>query len=408
MYRRTRSFSLLLVLLLLLTFIPGDHHHHHHHHHLPPDMRVMQLGHGRNNQLLNLGVGILARQLVGAQGPALGVPPSGGHGRGRRRHAQPGVGAAGADKDHLPLARGQQVADDEVVLVAVERVARLADEDGRVRLELVRDDHALGRPAVDEVLEELGHGVEVDDEALGAGDARRGVKVVKLLVHVGGDNDSVGGLDLVLGHALRRHEKVRHGGGQVQQAPGPQGPHEARQGAQLVQVVADGDEGDHEQHVGVAGAAVLGQHVAHLGGVVAGAPLDLARRPGAQEVEEAVLGVGEVARVGEQAELAVQEDDGVAGLEEVLGRGGPAGARREVVDEADRLLLEGHRRAARRDEHHAAGGEGVRVDEGGGEARVFLEGARRRVGGEVDVLVGGRGGRRRRRGHCGGRGWGRR
>lgn len=374
-------------------------------------MRVMQLGHRRNNQLLNLGVGILARQLVGAQGPALGVPPSGGHGRGRRRHAQPGVGAAGADKDHLPLARGQQVADDEVVLVAVERVARLADEEGRVRLELVRDDHALGRPAVDEVLEELGHGVEVDDEALGAGDARRGVEVVKLLVRVLGldcGHNGVGGLDLVLGHALRRHEKVGHGGGQVQQAPGPEGPHEARQGAQLVQVVADGDEGDHEQHVGVAGAAVLGQHVAHLGGVVAGAPLDLARGPGAQEVEEAVLGVGEVARVGEQAELAVQEDDGVAGLEEVLGRGGPAGARREVVDEADRLLLEGHRGAARRDEHHAAGGEGVRVDEGGGEACVFLEGARRRVGGEVDVLVGGGRRRRRRRGHCGGRRRGRR
>ena len=41
-----------------------------------------------------------------------------------------------------------------------------------------------------------------------------------------------------------------------------------------------------------------------------------------------------------QAELPVQEDDCVPGLQEVLGAGGTAGSGREVVNETDGLLLE--------------------------------------------------------------------
>ena len=41
-----------------------------------------------------------------------------------------------------------------------------------------------------------------------------------------------------------------------------------------------------------------------------------------------------------QAELPVQEDDSVPGLQEVLGAGSTAGSGREVVNETDGLLLE--------------------------------------------------------------------
>lgn len=84
----------------------------------------------------------------------------------------------------------------------------------------------------------------------------------------------------------------------------------------------------------------------------------------AQKIEKAVLGVRKVPRVGQKAELAVQEYDRVPGLEEVLCRGGAAGAGGEVVDEADGLLFEGDGGAAGGDEDDAPVGEGVGVDEG--------------------------------------------
>lgn len=63
-----------------------------------------------------------------------------------------------------------------------------------------------------------------------------------------------------------------------------------------------------------------------------------------------------VARVRQEAELPVQEDDGVACFEEVLGGGGAAGAGGEVVDEADGLGLEGDGCAAACDEDDRARG----------------------------------------------------
>ncbi|EGX95325.1 hypothetical protein CCM_03597 [Cordyceps militaris CM01] len=347
------------------------------------DMRVVQLRDRRYNQRLNLLVGLVGRYLVGAERAALGVAPAA-----LSRDAQPAVGAAGAHKDHFPLARRQQVANDEVVLVAVEAGARLVHQQRRVRLELVAGNHALGRPPVDEVLEKLGHGVEVHDEPLGARHARR-VKVVKRLLLLVGPRQRarrVRGLDLVLGHALRRHEEVGHGGRQVQQAGGAERPHEARQPAQLVQVVANGDKREQEQHVVLAGLFVLAQHGAEAR-LVAGADHD-ARVVGVllEEVQEAVLGVRVVPRVRLQAELAVQEDDGVPGAEKVLGRRGAARARAEVVDEPHRLLLQRHRRPARRDEHDPALRRRVGLNKGPRRGEVRLEVPRRRVRREVGVL----------------------
>lgn len=53
------------------------------------------------------------------------------------------------------------------------------DEDGGVGFELEGYDHAFGRPAIDEVFEEFGNGVEVDDEALAARNCRRRVEIVE-------------------------------------------------------------------------------------------------------------------------------------------------------------------------------------------------------------------------------------
>ena len=59
------------------------------------------------------------------------------------------------------------------------------------------------------------------------------------------------------------------------------------------------------------------------------------------EVQEAVCAVAVVSRVGEEAVMAVQEDHGVPGFEEIFGGGGAAGAGGKVVDEAHGLVLEG-------------------------------------------------------------------
>lgn len=82
----------------------------------------------------------------------------------------------------------------------------------------------------------------------------------------------------------------------------------------------------------------------------------------------------------------MQEDDGVPGLEELLGARGAAGAGAEVVNVADRLALERDRGAARGDEDDAAVGGGVGGDEAVGEGDVGFEVARRRVLGEVGLF----------------------
>lgn len=118
-----------------------------------------------------------------------------------------------------------------------------------------------------------------------------------------------------------------------------------------------------------------------------------------EEVQEAVGGVTIMPAIGEQAELPVQEDDGVARLQEVLCRGGAAGPGGKVVDEADGLLLQGHSGATGGDENDAAVGGGVVVDEVLGLSGVAGESLGRRIGAEVLVLDGG-GDRLGRGGHA--------
>ena len=150
----------------------------------------------------------------------------------------------------------------------------------------------------------------------------------------------------MLAHAIRRHEEIANGSGQVKQRLGTKRLHKLGDAPQLMQVVRDADERDGQQHVVVASTVVLAQHLEHLAGVLVAGHDGAAVRPFLQEIEEAIGRMAVVAREGQQGELSVQEEDGVAGFEEIFGRGGAARARREVVDEADGLLLEGDGGAA--------------------------------------------------------------
>lgn len=106
----------------------------------------------------------------------------------------------------------------------------------------------------------------------------------------------------------------------------------------------------------------------------------------AHEVEEGARVVRVMARVGQQRELAVQEDDGIAMAEEELGAGGAASAGGEVVDVAHRLSLERDGGAPRGDEDEAAALFVMAVDELAGEGDVGLEILGRRLVGEVVAL----------------------
>ena len=79
----------------------------------------------------------------------------------------------------------------------------------------------------------------------------------------------------------------------------------------------------------------------------------------AEHVEEAAA-AAKVPRKRPQRVGPVEEEDGVAGGEEVLRRAGPPGAGAEVVYEPDRVALERHRGPPGGDEDDlAAGGEGA-------------------------------------------------
>lgn len=71
------------------------------------------------------------------------------------------------------------------MLISIKRVPRLAHEDGRIRFQLERDDHALGRPPLDQVLQELGHRVQVYDQTLASGHCWGRIEIVKGLLLVG-------------------------------------------------------------------------------------------------------------------------------------------------------------------------------------------------------------------------------
>jgi hypothetical protein len=90
-----------------------------------------------------------------------------------------------------------------------------------------------------------------------------------------------------------------------------------------------------------------------------------------------------VARVGQQRELAVQEDDGIAILEEVLCARGSTRAGGKVVDEAHRLGFQGHSGTTRGDEHYPAAVMGMAIDKLLGQGRVCVEVFWWRLVGEV-------------------------
>lgn len=126
-----------------------------------------------------------------------------------------------------------------------------------------------------------------------------------------------------LGHAfdsqkMRGHtywyEEVANGGGKVQQSTRAERAHQARYAAELVEVVRDADKGQDEQHVAVAGVAVLAQHVQHPGGVLVPGD-DAAIGPLAEEVKEAVGGVAVVTGEGQEGELAVSAERSAVPLE---------------------------------------------------------------------------------------------
>lgn len=114
--------------------------------------------------------------------------------------------------------------------------------------------------------------------------------------------------------------------------------HEPGDGTQLVQVVPDSDEGYRQQQVLTPRCLVLAKDGEHLLAEL-GLCHHTAVRTLVKEVQETVRCVTVMSAVREQTELAVEEDDGVSRLEEILGGGGTTGSGGEVVDEADGLLF---------------------------------------------------------------------
>lgn len=82
----------------------------------------------------------------------------------------------------------------------------------------------------------------------------------------------------------------------------------------------------------------------------------------------------------------MKEDDSISGLEEILGRRGTTRSGGEVVDEADRLVLERDGGAARSDQDDATLVGEVTFYECIGQSSVGVEGLRGRVPGEVVIL----------------------
>lgn len=145
----------------------------------------------------------------------------------------------------------------------------------------------------------------------------------------------------MLGHTVLGQKEITGGGGEIQQTIRTQAVHQSRDGTKLMEIVPDGDEGDGQQQVLALGRVVLSYDGEHGLGEL-GPGHDAAVGTLVQEIQEAVGGMGGMAvmtAVREQTELAVEKDDGIAGLEKVLGRGGATGTSGEVVDEADGLLL---------------------------------------------------------------------
>ena len=123
----------------------------------------------------------------------------------------------------------------------------------------------------------------------------------------------------MLDHAGGGDKEVGYGGGEVEEAIGAEGAHELAHRAKDEEVVGDGREWEGQKKVLGLGGVVFAEHVDHFV-LVLRIRDDSAVGGLREEVEEAIGGMGVVPRVGQQRELAVQEDDGVSCLEEEIGR----------------------------------------------------------------------------------------
>ncbi len=81
-------------------------------------------------------------------------------------------------------------------------------------------------------------------------------------------------------------EKVRDRRRQVQDCPGAEWPHQACDRPQVVKVVSDRCEGQHQEGVGLLGGVVALPDAQHLRGVLVLGNYALAIIPSAQEVKE--------------------------------------------------------------------------------------------------------------------------
>lgn len=118
----------------------------------------MEFHNGRHNQALNLQ---LLFVLLGAGFPFAS--------RLRLWNADPLLGSLRGDKDDLPFAGREEIADYEVVLVAIEGDLGFTNEQVWICLQLVRYDHALRSPVFYHSFEEFGHRVSAPPCELGLG-----------------------------------------------------------------------------------------------------------------------------------------------------------------------------------------------------------------------------------------------
>lgn len=118
--------------------------------------------------------------------------------------------------------------------------------------------------------------------------------------------------------AVIGEEEVGHGSGEVVHALASEGRHDASDGAEEPEVVVDGLEVDAEDAAFVVGLVVRLEDGQELGGLSRN-DVDLVAIVHCQEVQEGVHRVAIVTAEGAQRVGAVKEDDGVAGLQEVLG-----------------------------------------------------------------------------------------
>lgn len=152
----------------------------------------------------------------------------------------------------------------------------------------------------------------------------------------------------MVGHALRGYEEVGDGGCEVEKTAGTEGLHELRDGAEHEEVVVDGCEWEGKEQVLLFCCIVFAQDADHLL-AVSFVRYYASIRTFAQEIQETVCRMAVMPRVWQKTVLTVEEYDGIAGLEKVLGGCCATSSSTEVVDESHGVFLQGNGRSARRD-----------------------------------------------------------